>query len=90
MTVYRTQVAANQTWQWVLVGVAFAFFLTLPVWFKEIYYLHALVNFFLHSMVALGLRMLWRTGLVSFGTAGFMAIGGYMAGLLSKDMGVSF
>ena len=41
-------------------------------------------------MVAIGLRLLWRTGLVSFGTAGFIAIGGYAAGLLSRDIGISF
>jgi branched-chain amino acid transport system permease protein len=90
MMAYGGQAASNDNWKWALGGAIFAFFLTLPAWFKEIYYLHALVNIFLHSMVALGLRLLWRTGLVSFGTAGFIAIGGYAAGLLSKDMGVSF
>lgn len=90
MTAYGTQVTPDVTWKRVAVAVAFVFFLSLPVWFKEIYYLHALVNIFLHGMVALGLRLLWRTGLVSFGTAGFIAIGGYAAGYLSKDIGVSF
>ena len=74
----------------VAVGIVFTFFLTLPIWFNQEYYLHVLVNIFLHSMVALGLRLLWRTGLVSFGTAGFIAIGGYTAGLLSRDMNFGF
>ena len=75
---------------WWSVALVFLFFLTLPLWFHEEYYLHALVNVFIHSMVAIGLRLLWRTGLVSFGTAGFIAIGGYAAGLLSRDLGISF
>ena len=76
--------------EWLFGGVVLLFFLTLPLWFRQQYYLHALVNVFLHSTAALGLRMVWRTGLVSFGTAGFIAIGGYACGLLSRDFGVSF
>tara|TARA_Y100000588_G_scaffold348378_1_gene397891 strand:+ start:2310 stop:3335 length:1026 start_codon:yes stop_codon:yes gene_type:complete len=77
-------------WKWSIGALIFLFLVTLPIWFKEHYYLHAMTNMFLHGMVALGLRLLWRTGLVSFGTAGFIAIGGYAAGLLSRDMGISF
>ena len=87
---FGSQDRSNAMWKWIVSGVIFAFFLTLPIWFKQEYYLHVLVNVFLHSMVALGLRLLWRTGLVSFGTAGFIAIGGYAAGLLSRDLGFDF
>lgn len=80
----------KDTWKWGAGAAIFVFFLTLPAWFDAEYYLHALVNIFIHSMVAIGLRLLWRTGLVSFGTAGFIAIGGYAAGLLSRDIGISF
>jgi len=90
MTNYDTDTATNSAWRRYLAIAFFVFFLTLPIWFKEEYYLHALVNIFTHSMVAVGLRLLWRTGLVSFGTAGFIAIGGYVAGLLSRDIGISF
>lgn len=90
MTRIGTQDGSNTARKWIVGGVIFAFFLTLPVWFKQEYYLHVLVNVFLHSMVALGLRLLWRTGLVSFGTAGFIAIGGYAAGVLSRDLGFGF
>ena len=90
MTTYGIEPVTNTSWKWGVTGVVFVFFMTLPLWFKEEYYLHALVNIFIHSMVAIGLRLLWRTGLVSFGTAGFIAIGGYAAGLLSRDMGVNF
>ena len=90
MSPYGTETASRPAWRWLAGGAFFAFFLTLPIWFQQEYYLHALVNIFIHSMVALGLRLLWRTGLVSFGTAGFIAIGGYVAGMLSRDVGIGF
>jgi branched-chain amino acid transport system permease protein len=94
MTTYGTTTRSNRTWTWAAIAFAFVFFITLPLWLRlggrEEYYLHSLANIFTHGMVALGLRLLWRTGLVSFGTAGFIAIGGYIAGYLSRDIGISF
>jgi len=40
------------------------------------------------GLVVLGLLVLWRTGLVSFGQALFYALGGYAAGLLAQYAGI--
>ena len=90
MTPHRTEGGISRAHEWAWGLVVLVFFLTLPAWFRQEYYLHALVNIFLHCMAALGLRMVWRTGLVSFGTAGFVAVGGYAAGVLARDLDVSF
>lgn len=54
------------------------------------YYLHVCLVMVLYSIVAMGLRLIWRTGQVSFAQAGFMAIGAYTAALLTKFADVSF
>ena len=40
------------------------------------------------GLVALGLLILWRTGLISFGHALFFGIGAYTAALLQKEAGI--
>jgi ABC-type branched-subunit amino acid transport system permease subunit len=40
------------------------------------------------GLVVLGLLILWRTGLVSFGQALYFAVGGYAVGLLGQYLGV--
>jgi len=63
------------------------FLLLIPLWLKHQYYLHVLVIMFMFSIPALGLRLIWRTGHVSFAQAGFMAIGGYTSSILAKFLG---
>lgn len=41
------------------------------------------------ALVVLGLLILWRTGLVSFGQALFFGLGGYTVGLLNRFAGIS-
>lgn len=61
----------------------------IPLWVKNQYYLHVFIIMFLFCMPALGLRLIWRTGHVSFAQAGFMAIGGYVTAILVKYVGIN-
>jgi branched-chain amino acid transport system permease protein len=66
------------------------FLMLIPFWVKHQYYLHVAIIMFLFSIPAIGLRLIWRTGHVSFAQAGFMAIGGYTSAILTKFVGVNF
>ena len=66
------------------------FLILIPLWVKHQYYLHVIIIMFLFSIPALGLRLIWRTGHVSFAQAGFMAIGGYTSAILVKFLGFNF
>ncbi len=68
----------------------FAILISIPLWVTHQYYLHALIIMLLYSIVALGLRLIWCTGQVSFAQAGFMAIGAYATSLMVKKLGFSF
>ena len=61
----------------------------IPLWVRNQYYLHVFIIMFLFCMPALGLRLIWRTGHVSFAQAGFMAIGGYVTAILVKYIGIN-
>ncbi len=63
---------------------------SIPLWVTHQYYLHILIIMLLYSIVALGLRLIWRIGQVSLAQAGFMAIGAYATSLMVKILGFSF
>jgi len=67
-----------------------AILISIPLWVTHQYYLHVLIIMLLYSIVALGLRLIWRTGQVSLAQAGFMAIGAYATSLMVKKLGFSF
>ena len=62
-----------------IVGVAF-----LPDWL-----LNQIVISFSRALAVVGLMVLWRTGLVSFGHALYFGMGAYTVALLGKELGVS-
>ncbi len=67
----------------VLFGVAF------PLITADPYILNIAITCFLNSLVALSIAILVRTGMVSFGHAGFVAVAGYTSAILATRLGVS-
>ncbi len=76
---------------WTLPGLTVGFALiavvgtlVLPDWLMAL-----TVNSFSRALAVLGLMVLWRCGLVSFGHALYYGLGAYVVALLGKDWGIS-
>ena len=63
--------------------------LALP-WFGRAYYTHIFILVFLNITLALGYRLLYVTGLVSFCHVTFYAIGAYTSAILAMKLGLPF
>ena len=53
-------------------------------------YLHTLITAYMFSMLTLGFVLVWVTGRLPLGQAGFFAIGGYSSALMVMQLGLSF
>ncbi|MFN8535706.1 MAG: branched-chain amino acid ABC transporter ATP-binding protein/permease [Dehalococcoidia bacterium] len=74
--------------RFVVAGIVVAL---LPVFFDNNYYITIFQGIAITYLVVLGLNLLMGySGLTSFGQAGFVAIGAYVAVLLGKNFGQSF
>ncbi len=62
----------------------------LPLHFHDTFYLHVGNIVFLVAISALGFNFIFNSGQMSFGHAGFIAIGAYTSALLSVRLGVPF
>ncbi len=65
------------------------FLFTLPLFLKNIYWLHVLCLAWINVLLASSLRTINLTGELSLGQVGFMLIGAYSSALLSMRMGLS-
>lgn len=81
----------NTTRDWTIPGltigfgaVAIAGVVFLPDWM-----LSQMVIAFSRALAVVGLMVLWRTGLVSFGHALYFGLGAYTVALLGKELGIS-
>lgn len=63
--------------------------LALP-WFGRAYYTHIFILIFLNIILAMGYRLLYVTGLVSFCHVTFYAIGAYTSAILAMKLGLPF
>lgn len=61
-----------------------------PIFTKDIFYLHLGSLIFLSAANAVGWNLIARSGQFSFGTAGFWAIGAYTSALLTTRLGLPF
>ena len=61
-----------------------------PIWMTQPYYLHILILVGLFSIASLGVRALLLIGQMSFGQAGFMAIGASVSAFLVAQFGWNF
>jgi branched-chain amino acid transport system permease protein len=78
---------------WVAVaGVLVAgLLLALPVWLGEHFLILLLINFFITSMLTLGLQLLIGvSGILSLGHAAFFGVGAYGSAILTSKYGVPF
>jgi branched-chain amino acid transport system permease protein len=68
-------------------GVTLILFL-LPLFLKGApYYLHICILAFIYIIATSSLRLVFTSGQLSLGHAGFMSIGAYTSGLLARDLG---
>lgn len=72
----------------VYVIVPAAILLTLPLWIKDVLYLHTLVMIGLFMMSALGVRLMLSGGHWNLGQGGFMTIGAYTGALLATHFNI--
>jgi branched-chain amino acid transport system permease protein len=78
------------TWRNVVVGLAFVFTVLYPIIGGKSYTLHLFVLFFVWGIVASSWNLLTGyAGITSLGNVGFLAIGGYVSGVLAKNLGLS-
>jgi ABC-type branched-subunit amino acid transport system permease subunit len=69
-------------------GLAFLIAATAP-WFAPAWFMSLMTIAFANALVVLGLVILWRAGLVSFGQALYYCIGAYTVALLGRWVGVT-
>ena len=72
----------------VLLGLVLAALVLLPP-FGEPYVLHVAIVVLIHVVYAQALYVIMRMGYLSFGHAGYIALGGYTSALLATTLGVS-
>jgi branched-chain amino acid transport system permease protein len=82
----------NRRWPALTIGIAvlICFLFILPVIWKSVYWIHVLVLTGINVLLAVSLRVQFRTGQVSLGVAGFMLLGAYLSAILVKNLGLSF
>jgi branched-chain amino acid transport system permease protein len=77
-------------WKQALVLLGFLYVILYPVLSGKSYVLHIFVLFFVWGVVAAGWNLLTGyAGIYSLGNIGFLAIGGYVSGILAKSLGLS-
>ena len=77
---------------WKVIGavLGLVFFAVYPLAFGDMYIMHILILFFIWASVASNWNLLMGVaGITSLGNVGFMAVGGYISGILAKHMGWS-
>lgn len=62
----------------------------LPLLYKNPYYLHVVILIFINIILTVGLNLMFKIGILSFGHAAFACIGGYASGLIAIRMGWPF
>jgi len=72
-----------------LIILVFAFFLILPLFERDPYILHVLIEVAMVSLPAMGLWLILLTGQLSFGQVAFVAIGAYTSCLLVMKLGMN-
>lgn len=66
------------------------FFLFLPVFIKDEYFLHTLIMICINIILALGVNFIYRTGQLTLAHASFMGIGAYSSVLLMLKLNLPF
>ncbi len=80
---------ATRDWTIPGVTVGFAAVAVLGLMFVPDWLMNLAIIAFARALAVVGLMVLWRTGLVSFGHALYFGLGAYTVALLGKDEGIS-
>jgi branched-chain amino acid transport system permease protein len=78
------------SWGNVVVAMGLVFIVLYPLIGGRSYILHLFILFFIWGVVAANWNLLTGyAGITSLGNVGFLAIGGYVSGILAKSLGIS-
>lgn len=76
--------------QKIIIGVSLILLLLLPLVVQNNYVLHLIIYACMYSVLGMGFSMMWKNRLITAGTAGFWAVGGYTSALLVTKLGIPF
>jgi branched-chain amino acid transport system permease protein len=74
----------------ILVAIALIMLFLFPLVVKNNYVLHLIIYACMYSALGMGFSMMWKNRLITAGTAGFWAVGGYTSALLVTKLGLPF
>jgi branched-chain amino acid transport system permease protein len=73
-----------------LIACALILLVLLPLVVKNPYILHLVIYTCMYSVLGMSFSMMWKNRLITAGTAGFWAVGGYTSALLVTKLAVPF
>ncbi len=77
-------------WKKIGIVLSLLYIALYPIVYGDAYVMHIFILFFIWSLVASNWNLLMGyAGIFSLGNIGYLAIGGYVSGILSKNLGVS-
>ena len=74
---------------WLVIGFVTLFFLTVPLFVRDPYFLHIFVLVFLFAYLGTAWSLVSMAGQLSFGHAALVGIGGYISTLMFMEWGVT-
>jgi branched-subunit amino acid ABC-type transport system permease component len=74
----------------IIICVSLILLLLLPLVVQNSYVLHLIIYACMYSALGMGFSMMWKNRLITAGTAGFWAVGGYTSALLVTRLGIPF
>ncbi len=84
------KLSMSRNWKTIALGLAFVFLLVYPFFGPSSYLKHLFILFFIWAVVAINWNLLiGYTGISSLAGIGFLAIGAYTSGILSKTFDIS-
>jgi branched-chain amino acid transport system permease protein len=74
---------------WIILGLGFVFFLLVPRFLEDFYFLHIFILVFYFAYLGTAWSLVGMAGQLSIGHAAFLGMGGYISTLLFMDLGVT-
>ncbi len=74
----------------IIIAITLILLFLLPLVIRNNYILHLIIYACMYSALGMGFSMMWKNRLITAGTAGFWAVGGYTSALLVTKLGVPF
>lgn len=80
----------NRVIKYVVLTAVSGVLLAIPFIVGNPYFIHMAIVIFMNIVSAVSLRLILRTGQISFGHGAFVAVGAYTSALLATNLGLSF